>query len=71
LTLRGQVKHEETLTYTSVSSTSGASWFISKALKRKLGIWLVGNLRVDAGEHSVANTHEQVCSAPELADTHW
>jgi hypothetical protein len=70
LTLRGQVKHEDTLTYISVSFTSGASLF-SKALKRSAGIWLAGNLRVDAGEHSVANTHEQVCSAPELADTHW
>ncbi len=46
LTLSGRVKHENSLPYTSASSTSGTSSF-SKARKWRAGIWLAGNLRVE------------------------
>jgi hypothetical protein len=40
------VKQEYALPYTSASSTSVASSF-SKAWKRRVGIWLAGNLRFE------------------------
>jgi hypothetical protein len=49
--------------YASISSTSGTSSF-SKALKRRAGIWLAGNLRVEvvAGCLYLSSCREGGCS---------
>ena len=47
-----------TLAYTSASFTSGTCSF-SRALKRRTGVWLAGNLRVEIVAEQGASIHRE------------